>query len=71
MTEWENSRTFIPSPEHIRRECERIRNGDVVLSGSSEKRWRELRELQAATDRWELGGTIEDDRCEMPDWFGG
>lgn len=63
--------SYLPTPEEIRQGCDDIKSGRVVLSSQSDKRWSELRELKAATDAWELAGPIEDDRCEMPEWFGG
>ena len=73
---------WIPTPSEITERCEAIKNGDVELSATSATRWKDWRaakllgELEAErrasmNDAYSLAGSIAEDACELPSWFGG
>jgi len=66
----------LPTPSDVEQMTLAIRDGSLVVSETSFKRWRQFRELQESTeqavadlDDFDLGGRIADDDVELPAWL--
>ena len=73
----EPSTLYVPTPEEIDTTAAAIRSGEVVISESSARRWRELADAWERSeaieaerlDTFTLAGELPEDAAEAPSWL--